>query len=111
MRLIFADPGRLSARLDLHTNAPAPDGQGGTKDEWVPVASLWGEIEPRAARAGEAADVENARITHRALIRARADVRRGMRFIWRGRTLEIRSLYDPDERGRYLLCQCEEVAP
>jgi head-tail adaptor len=34
-----------------------------------------------------------------------------MRFVFRGRFLMVRTVRDPDESRRYLVCDCEEGAP
>ncbi|MDP2121737.1 MAG: phage head closure protein [Hoeflea sp.] len=108
---LFVDPGLLSARLSLETPEERPDGQGGMTEGWVPVASLWGRIEPLGARPDEIAGAAIAMIAHRVTIRHREDVRHAMRFVHRGRNLVIRAVRDPDERRRYLVCDCEEVMP
>ncbi|MCY0094440.1 phage head closure protein [Hoeflea ulvae] len=111
MGALFVDPGRLSARLALEAQADLPDGQGGVTEGWTLLAELWGRIEPLRATAGEQAGAATAPVSHRVTIRYREDVRHAMRFVHRGRVLEIRSLHDPDERRRYLVCDCEESQP
>jgi SPP1 family predicted phage head-tail adaptor len=108
MRLTFLDPGRFTARLELEAELATPDGQGGETVAWQPVASLWGLVEPVAARPDEEARAEATRITHLVTLRTHDDVLRGRRFIHRGRVLSIRAVHDPDERGVYLTCLCEE---
>ncbi|MDZ7601852.1 MAG: phage head closure protein [Hoeflea sp.] len=108
---LFVDPGLLSARLSLETPEELPDGQGGMTEGWMPVASLWGRIEPLAARPDEVAGAAVAVITHRITIRHRDGVSHAMRFVHRGRNLVIRAVRDPDERRRYLVCDCEETMP
>jgi phage head-tail adaptor, putative, SPP1 family len=108
MRLTFLDPGRLTARLDLEAEAATPDGQGGAVVAWSHVASLWGLVEPVSARPHEEAGATAATITHRVTMRMRGDVARGMRLVHRGRALAIRAVHDPDARGAYLVCLCEE---
>ena len=50
-------------------------------------------------------------VIHRVTIRYRDDVRHAMRFVYRNRVLDIRTLRDPDETRRYLVCDCEESQP
>jgi len=111
MRLTFMDPGALNARLTLEDQANTSDGQGGETINWVQVAGLWGAVKPVADRFGEKGGAESAILTHRVTVRARSDVRRGMRIVWQGRALLIRTVSDPDEAGRYLTCHCEEMSP
>ncbi|MCY0146338.1 phage head closure protein [Hoeflea sp. G2-23] len=111
MRLTFVDPGELKTRLRLETPAEAPDGQGGVTEGWNEVAELWGRVEPLRAKPGEEAGALTAPISHRVTVRYRADIRHAMRFVSGNRQLLIRALRDPDERRRYLVCECEEAAP
>ena len=111
MGALFVDPGRLSARLALEKTADIADGQGGLLEGWTTVAELWGRVEPLRSKASEVAGAATAPITHRVTIRNRDDVRHAMRFVYRDRTLLIRSLRDPDESRRYLICDCEEAQP
>lgn len=105
------DPGRLNARLRLETSADVADGQGGVSEGWVSVTDLWGRVEPVRARAREEAGAAIAPISHRVTIRYREGVRHDMRFVFRGRSLKLRAMHDPDESRRYLVCDCEEGAP
>jgi len=111
MGALFVDPGRLSARLVLEDDQSVSDGQGGVVEDWQVVASLWGRIEPLRARARETAGAAAAEVTHRVTIRYREDVSHAMRFVHRGRPLLIRTVSDPDETRRYLICECEESEP
>lgn len=111
MGAMALDPGRLDARLTLQAPDESPDGQGGITGGWEIVADLWGQVEPLRARQGERAGSAVAQITHRVTVRYRDDVRHAMRFVHRTRNLEIRSVRDPDETRRYLVCDCEEVRP
>ncbi|SOE17470.1 SPP1 family predicted phage head-tail adaptor [Hoeflea halophila] len=111
MGAMVVDPGRLSARLVLETSEGLDDGQGGVSESWTPVATLWGRIEPLRAAAREQAGAVLAPISHRVTIRHRDDIHHAMRFVYGSRVLEIRTLRDPDESRRYLLCDCEECWP
>jgi SPP1 family predicted phage head-tail adaptor len=109
MAMTLIDPGMLSTRLELEEAVETPDGQGGVTRVWAPVATLWGRLEPVSALSEEVASGLQQRLTHRVTLRFRADVAAGMRLSRRERRFEIRTVRDPDESGRYLVCQCEEV--
>lgn len=111
MGATIVDPGRLSARLVLEASVGLDDGQGGVSESWTPVATLWGRIEPLRAAAREQAGAEQMPIVHRVTIRYRDDVHHAMRFVYRSRVFDIRTLRDPDETRRYLVCDCEEIQP
>ena len=105
------DPGALNARLVLERPEETPDGQGGATVGFVAVASLWAGIEPVAAKADEAAGTMSFTVTHRIWLRRRDDLAGGMRLRKGARLFAIRAFRDPDETGRYLICDCEEIKP
>lgn len=105
------DPGALSARLVLERPVETPDGQGGVEGGFVALATVWAQIEPVSARAEEAAGALPVTVTHRIRLRHRADLAGGMRLRQGARLFAIRTFRDPDETGRYTLCDCEEIKP
>ncbi|MEQ8305811.1 MAG: phage head closure protein [Hoeflea sp.] len=111
MAKMWLDPGRLSARLRLEAPADEDDGQGGVNSGWTTVADVWGRVEPLSATPSEEAEAAIAPVSHRVTIRHRSDVRHEMRFVFRGRSLLVRAVRDPDESRRYLICDCEETRP
>ena len=104
----FFDPGQMTARLELETPLPVPDGQGGAAITWAATASLWARIEPVSFVVTEAASAESGTISHRIWVRFRSDIAAGQRFRKGGRVFAVKLARDPDETGRYLVCQCEE---
>ena len=105
MGALHVDPGRLDVRLRLEAADEGPDGQGGQAEGWTEVATLWAR---QSATWTDEAGARIAPVSHRVTIRHRDDVRQSMRFVHRGRILVIRTVRDPDERRRYLVCDCEE---
>ena len=105
------DPGMLNARLVLERPEEAPDGQGGVTVSFIAMASLWAHIEPVAVKADEVAGTMRMTVTHRIRLRWRGDLAGGMRLRKGARLFEIRAFCDPDETGRYLVCDCEEIKP
>jgi SPP1 family predicted phage head-tail adaptor len=105
------DPGVLNARLVLERPEETPDGQGGVVLGHSAVATVWAFIEPLGAKAGEAAGTLRVAVTHRIRLRWRGDLAGGMRLRKGARLFEIRAFCDPDETGRYLVCDCEEIKP
>lgn len=104
----FLDPGLLRQRATLQAPTLVPDGAGGAAEGWTDVAAVSIRIEPLTVRLAERFDQREARATHRVICRHRGDVDRGMAFAVGARRLAIRSVHDPDETGRYLICRCEE---
>jgi len=105
------DPGALSARLVLERPVETPDGQGGAERAFSAFATLWARIEPVAAQADEAAGTLRVTVTHRIWLRRRDDLAGGMRLRKGARLFAIHTFRDPDETGRYTLCDCEEIKP
>ena len=105
------DPGALDARLVLDQAVERPDGQGGVAVSFSALATLWARIEPVAAKAQEAAGAVPVTVTHRIWLRRRDGLSGGMRLRKGARLFTIRAARDPDETGRYTLCDCEEVRP
>ncbi len=108
MNLVFLDPGKLTARLDLETRTEVPDGQGGATVAWTVMRSLWAAIEPVSEASQERASAEGVTITHRVWLAFCIDVAIGMRFRKGRRILAIRAVMDPDETRRFIVCRCEE---
>lgn len=109
MNLTFIDAGQLTARLDLESRVELTDGQGGVTVSHAVEATLWARIEPVTAVEEELGHVDRQAVTHRVWIRHRQGVNPGMRFRKGGRIFEIRTVHDPDERGRYLVAQVTEM--
>jgi SPP1 family predicted phage head-tail adaptor len=108
MNLTFIDPGQLTARLDLERAVEVPDGQGGVTLSHAVESSLWARIEPVTAASEELGHVNRQVATHRIWIRHTDLAKAGMRFRKGGRVFDILTAHDPDERGRYLVCQARE---
>jgi len=108
MRAIIMDPGRLRTELILQEAVISEDGAGGHSEDWREVARLFAEVTPLRAesRFGAAQLLEH--VTHRVVLRERADLRSGMRFLQAGRTMEIVTIEDADGTGRYLACLVRE---
>ncbi|MFK3778259.1 phage head closure protein [Agrobacterium sp. NPDC089420] len=111
MNLVFLDPGKLTARLELEVRTGTPDGQGGAAESWAFLRSLWAAIEPVSETSHERASAEGVTITHRVWLAWRSDIAGGMRFRRAGRILNIRAVTDPDETRRFIVCRCEEEGP
>lgn len=102
--------GVLRQRVMLEAPVDAPDGAGGFSRSYAPIAQLWARIAPISAREDFIEQRAEQSISHLVTIRWRDDVVSAMRFSYRGRKLLIRSVFDPDERRRFLIGQCEEIS-
>jgi SPP1 family predicted phage head-tail adaptor len=108
MRSVLLDPGALRSELALQAATPLPDGLGGHAEAWSEIGSMFGMIEPVAAKSVIGADQTLESVTHRVTIRKRDGIRSGMRFMKGARIFDILTIHDPDETGRYLICRVRE---
>jgi SPP1 family predicted phage head-tail adaptor len=100
------DPGMLDRRLTLEAPDETPDGAGGVVRSYQSVATLWASVEPISARGEVVAVQSGATVTHRIVIRYRADITTRYRLRDGARVYRIVTLR---ERGkRFLEIQAEE---
>jgi len=109
MKVSFIDPGRLRTELRLMASVATADGMGGWAEEWVETGSLFAHVEPLRADSRFGAGQTLESVSHRITLRHRGDVASGMRFARDGRFFDIRTVHDPDETGRYLVCLAQEA--
>lgn len=100
----------LRHRLTHETPVDTPDGLGGSRRVFVAVAVLWAAMRSEAAPA-EIADRPGAVLTHTVTLRGGAEVQPGDRLRLGARLFAVEAVHDPDNRGRWLLCQCREETP
>jgi SPP1 family predicted phage head-tail adaptor len=101
----------LRQRVTIEAPSDAPDGAGGMTRTYSPLARVWASITPRDGEGRFVQQRQEQAVTHVARIRWRGDVTSQMRFVVASRRLLIHAVYDADERRRFLICQCEEIAP
>ncbi len=100
--------GGLRHLITLQRRSETPDTGGGVSLSWVDIAQLWAEVAPLGG--GEA--VQAMRVqpvqSYRVRLRYRADITTADRLLFKQRLLNIRSIRNINERGRWLECRCEE---
>ncbi len=103
-----SDAGKLRLRLVLEKPILTPDGAGGSTLSWSEAATIAAEV--TLLRADERGVGEGlAAVTrHRIIIRHGAEVAAGDRFRLGERIFAVRSVTDPAEDGRFLVCDAEE---
>ena len=106
--VLFIDPGQLSVELALEAMHPVADGMGGYNQTWSEIATVWGRIEPVSSSQKDFGIRPRPEITHRILVRYRADISSDQRLRKGGRIFVLRSVHDPDESERYLICLAVE---
>jgi SPP1 family predicted phage head-tail adaptor len=101
-------PGALRERLTLEQPVETPDGAGGTTRSYASVTTLWAALIPVSARDQVVADSLGASITHRIVIRARADATTRHRLRKGLRIFRLVALRDQDGSGRFLEIDAQE---
>jgi SPP1 family predicted phage head-tail adaptor len=103
--------GALRRRLVLQTAVDTTDDTGAIARAFIDGEPVWAQVQPLGATRDLAAGKDAARVTHRVVLRWRADITASMRFRLDDRILAIRSLIDVNEERRWLMCVCEETSP
>lgn len=101
----------LRHRLVLEAPVDTPDAAGGVARRFVAAGWAWCAVTPVRASDAPQADAPALAVTHRVTLRWRAGVTAAMRWRDGDRVLDIRTVFDPDERRRALVCLCQENRP
>ncbi|NBX02713.1 MAG: head-tail adaptor protein [Alphaproteobacteria bacterium] len=89
---------RLRHKLLLQQEVRLSDGVGGYAKSWQNIAELWAEIKPVSGNEQLFAGQVQSTASHKVLLRYRSGITVGMRFVFDGRTFNIRSVFNVDER-------------
>lgn len=103
--------GARRRRFVLERPIEQPDGFGGVLRRYVPGPTLWGAITALGTAARIQGGRADALVTHRITLRRRGDLSPAMRLSAGPRRFAIRTVADPDEGGRDLVCEVEELIP
>ena len=103
------DAGRLRERVTVQQATESRNALGETVLSWSTFAERWASVEGVSARESLTAGQNEISITHKVQMRYLPGLTQRMRIVWRGRTLEIVSLLEHDNRSRHELI-CQEVA-
>lgn len=103
------DAGKLRERVTVQQASENRNAIGETVLSWSTFAERWASVEGVSARESLTAGQNEISITHKVQMRYLSGLTQRMRIQWRGRTLEIVSLLEHDNRSRQELI-CQEVA-
>ena len=109
--------GQLRHRVIIQQRALAQDASGALAPTWHTLGTVWAEVRSIGGVERLAPQVDGmvALATHQARMRKRAagiTPTPSMRLLWDGRTFEITSVLDPDNRGiQQVLTLFEIVEP
>lgn len=101
--------GTLRHRVALHSLTTTRDDYGEPIETWVAAATIWARVSPGQGRELISAQQVNAELTHQVEMRYRPEVTTTRRVIHKGRTLEIVSIINPDERNKNMILLCKEL--
>lgn len=104
----MAKIGMMRERVTIEQEVRSADGQGGFTKSWTVTATVWARVKPeRGGEQLEAMRLE-AQQMYRVTIRGGVTVTPKYRLGWNGLKLNIRSVTNPDEKGRFLEILAEE---
>lgn len=100
------DAGRLRERVTVQQASESRNALGETVQAWGTYSTVWASVEGVSARELLSAGQQQISISHRVRMRYLTGLTQSMRLQWRGRTLEIVSLLEHNNRSEHeLLCQ------
>jgi SPP1 family predicted phage head-tail adaptor len=103
--------GSLRKRVAIETVGSALDDYGDLTGSWTTLATVWASIDSVSGTEREIASELVGIVTHRVKMRYRSAVNSASRLIYDGRTFEVESVTDWQERGIFLELLCKEVTP
>lgn len=108
--------GQLRHRVTLQnpSGTPVPDGEGGFTHAYVNLtpATVSADVRPATARDLErvTANTTITSATHIVTMRYHAGVTTATRITFKGRTLYVRGVSNPEEKNEMTICVCEELS-
>ena len=100
--------GDLRHRITFQTLSRTPDGQGGFVESWSDLVTVWARVKPVSSREKLYGQRLIYQRSHEVIIRHREDVNQEMRFLYDGRTFQVKGARAPDERRFFLIVDAEE---
>lgn len=104
--------GDLRHRVVIERATLTADSDGDMVPDWSPIATRWASVKPLRGKELFDARKVKSNVTHGVMMRDGADATTSDRFIHKGRTLNIESVINPEERGVFYEYLCtEETQP
>lgn len=107
-----AEIGKLRHRITIQTLVRATDGQGGFTSTWTDLATVWADIKPVSSQERLFTQKVDYQRSHKVVIRYLSDLTAGVtnthRFIFDGRTFQIKGVRLFDEQKFYMMLDAEE---
>jgi SPP1 family predicted phage head-tail adaptor len=103
--------GELRERVTLQSTTITIGPIGNTVPTAVNVADLWAQVRPLRVTERMTGERLAAQGGYEVMIRYREGVTPAMRFLWRGRVLNIQGIRNADERSAYLVITTADAGP
>jgi SPP1 family predicted phage head-tail adaptor len=100
--------GKLRHRITIQQATETRGADGSVVQTWATYCTGYAEIVPLSGSEDYIAQGLNASVVHRVTIRYRSGIVPKMQVLWGARTLEIVNVRNLDERGKWLVMNCEE---
>lgn len=101
--------GRMRRQVTIRTNTRTPDGMGGYTETPVDVPNVWARINPLEGNERIQAMQTGMQRPHEITMRYRAGMTGASTLVYDGRTFDIKSVADTEERHRQLVILADEV--
>lgn len=101
--------GRLRHRVAIQRATRTRDSFGEAIRTWSTLATVWASVEPLRGREFFDAEMVQAEVSHRVIMRAYPGLQATDRLLYEGRVLEIQAVIDVRERGREYQVMCRET--
>ena len=100
------DAGKLRERVTVQQATQTRNSLGEAVMSWADWQTVWASVEGVSAREALAAGQMEVTISHRVRLRYLTGLTQNMRLSWRGRTLDIVSLLEHNNRSEHeVICQ------
>jgi SPP1 family predicted phage head-tail adaptor len=101
--------GQMKRRVTVQAITRTADSYGGQTETATSVATLWAYVEPLQGDEQLRAMQTGIQRPHRFTVRYRDDISAAEELIYNGRTFDVKSVVDTDERHRELVILADEV--
>jgi SPP1 family predicted phage head-tail adaptor len=101
--------GRYKQRITIQDPARLKNSTGEVESVWTEHSSRWAEVRELSGSERYIDPVVMETASHQVKMRYEPGITQDMRILYDGKTLDIRSIIDPDERKRELVLICRET--
>ena len=100
--------GKMRYKIEVQSPVNTTDTGGGSTRTWSTVSTRWANIIPKSGNESYRQGQVQETLTHEVTIRWLENIGTNYRLKYGNRLFNIKNLKNIDERGRYIVMQCEE---